>query len=102
RRHTRSYGDWSSDVCSSDLDFHMPDDLLIRPRTVAVFPGQPGGPFSPEQQAYTVTNLGSDTIVWSVTKNSSWLSLSNDSGTLPEIGRASCRERVETAGGAGS
>src|SRR5438094_7252198 len=21
RRHTRSYGDWSSDVCSSDLDF---------------------------------------------------------------------------------
>src|SRR5207302_1086455 len=46
-------------------------------------PGQPGGPFSPGQQAYTVTNLGSDTIVWSVTKNSSWLSLSNDSGTLP-------------------
>src|SRR5207248_4104909 len=23
RRHTRSYGDWSSDVCSSDLD-HRP------------------------------------------------------------------------------
>src|SRR5207248_11497992 len=22
RRHTRSYGDWSSDVCSSDLDVH--------------------------------------------------------------------------------
>src|SRR5438094_3158928 len=22
RRHTRSYGDWSSDVCSSDLDRH--------------------------------------------------------------------------------
>src|SRR5207248_4053505 len=21
RRHTRSYGDWSSDVCSSDLNF---------------------------------------------------------------------------------
>src|SRR5205823_12572098 len=27
-------------------DFSMPDDLVIRPRTVAVFPGQPGGPFS--------------------------------------------------------
>src|SRR5438094_8032041 len=22
RRHTRSYGDWSSDVCSSDLDWN--------------------------------------------------------------------------------
>src|SRR5207248_8564928 len=26
RRHTRSYGDWSSDVCSSDLEM----DLTIR------------------------------------------------------------------------
>src|SRR5207248_5787964 len=24
RRHTRSYGDWSSDVCSSDLDAEQP------------------------------------------------------------------------------
>src|SRR5438094_3625321 len=24
RRHTRSYGDWSSDVCSSDLEFELP------------------------------------------------------------------------------
>src|SRR5438094_5369494 len=24
RRHTRSYGDWSSDVCSSDLIVHIP------------------------------------------------------------------------------
>src|SRR5207248_4184307 len=24
RRHTRSYGDWSSDVCSSDLDGRAP------------------------------------------------------------------------------
>src|SRR5207248_8232034 len=26
RRHTRSYGDWSSDVCSSDLIGDMGDD----------------------------------------------------------------------------
>src|SRR5207248_5131536 len=25
RRHTRSYGDWSSDVCSSDLDLYVTD-----------------------------------------------------------------------------
>src|SRR5207248_6898935 len=33
RRHTRSYGDWSSDVCSSDLDedaecFHLVSPLV--------------------------------------------------------------------------
>src|SRR5207248_5666134 len=27
RRHTRSYGDWSSDVCSSDLAAHWPRTL---------------------------------------------------------------------------
>src|SRR5207248_5597445 len=34
RRHTRSYGDWSSDVCSSDLE---PDVLhIVRVRAVAL------------------------------------------------------------------
>src|SRR5207248_4362774 len=28
RRHTRSYGDWSSDVCSSDLPNHHPEWLF--------------------------------------------------------------------------
>src|SRR5207248_6739920 len=28
RRHTRSYGDWSSDVCSSDLDFELRERIL--------------------------------------------------------------------------
>src|SRR6266705_1001144 len=28
RRHTRSYGDWSSDVCSSDLDV-MVDSVFV-------------------------------------------------------------------------
>src|SRR5207248_6877478 len=34
RRHTRSYGDWSSDVCSSDLkkeDFKLFEDGIERP-----------------------------------------------------------------------
>src|SRR5207248_8499673 len=30
RRHTRSYGDWSSDVCSSDLPIH--DQGIIKGR----------------------------------------------------------------------
>src|SRR5437867_13179645 len=29
RRHTRSYGDWSSDVCSSDLSIARPDEATV-------------------------------------------------------------------------
>src|SRR5207248_5612955 len=41
RRHTRSYGDWSSDVCSSDLEVAVElagvadDPLLVRPLVAA-------------------------------------------------------------------
>src|SRR5207248_1566758 len=31
RRHTRSYGDWSSDVCSSDLQMRSPVWIRLRP-----------------------------------------------------------------------
>src|SRR5207248_6342374 len=30
RRHTRSYGDWSSDVCSSDLSLPPGGDWFVR------------------------------------------------------------------------
>src|SRR2546426_8438702 len=39
RRHTRLQGDWSSDVCSSDLIF-MSADLLMRARPVRVDGGR--------------------------------------------------------------
>src|SRR5437867_5532791 len=36
RRHTRSYGDWSSDVCSSDLGVGAADVDAARERDLAV------------------------------------------------------------------
>src|SRR2546426_12487809 len=38
RRHTRLQGDWSSDVCSSDLD-----DLHVPPRQLGDVPGRDRG-----------------------------------------------------------
>src|SRR5438094_10479208 len=38
RRHTRSYGDWSSDVCSSDLHTPVNRDK-VRDRALALFTG---------------------------------------------------------------
>src|SRR5438094_7922391 len=42
RRHTRSYGDWSSDVCSSDLmkAFAMSPILVITNAFIPAFVGE--------------------------------------------------------------
>src|SRR5699024_11462982 len=74
RRHTRSKRDWSSDVCSSDLVGHL--RLDPRPGAVVAAAARCG--------ARVVEAL-----------------LQEGHPALPggEIGRASCRERVETAGG---
>src|SRR5690349_25174542 len=68
RRHTRSLRDWSSDVCSSDL--HGPT-LGRMARYFDVHPQDP----QPRAIAQVVDLLRG--------------------GGLVEIGRASCRERVE-------
>src|SRR5256885_15458497 len=44
RRHTRLQGDWSSDVCSSDLD-----DVLLRSAR-AGWPGPPGAGHRPRPE----------------------------------------------------
>src|SRR6266542_4801194 len=44
RRHTRCYRDWSSDVCSSDLDSGLTNKPLENVQTVAV-PAGGGGVF---------------------------------------------------------
>src|SRR5205809_3514833 len=82
RRHTRCSRDWSSDVCSSDLKNRAP--------TVAA----------------VVNTSSSDTPPLYFSKNLRrfWESLASiDSGSAQdEIGRASCRERVEIRGRGGS
>src|SRR4051794_41985029 len=73
RRHTRWTGDWSSDVCSSDLCSDT----------------------SPSACAISTGRLGSTTRGWR-------RSAGFDSGPRTEIERASCRERAEMAEVAGT
>src|SRR5689334_23950286 len=83
RRHTRWNCDWSSDVCSSDLD---PADLTITPRDTTFVYGQPitGLHFNYVFNSGVIMNATDRTTVSG--------NVSSSHGT--EIGRASCRERV--------
>src|SRR5438876_140716 len=81
RRHTRWTGDWSSDVCSSDLVGTVPKaNELLTPYGLKMLDVEPAGGFN----KFEVT--GDD--------------VAND-GLTKEIGRASCRERGYISVGAG-
>src|SRR5205807_4381831 len=93
RRHTRLQGDWSSDVCSSDLPLggQVPVILPPSPSYVVSKFGEPvymdgGDPFD--------VNGGCelDGVPWDC--NDLQRRLAGGSATVEkEIGRASCRER---------
>src|SRR5438034_3465811 len=76
RRHTRSLCDWSSDVCSSDL-------LPVVVSASALLPKAQWKPLAKlARSALTPKALLAEPIVLF-------------SSALAQIGRASCRERVE-------
>src|SRR5438445_9414654 len=81
RRHTRYWRDWSSDVCSSDLDGHQRQSVIV-----AASPDEAVDP--PVAAAIEIDGLVADRHG---AENASAPPL-EDRGI--QIGRASCRERV--------
>src|SRR5690606_41135792 len=90
RRHTRFSRDWSSDVCSSDLDLAIGDaevecpfwlDDLAEGRRRRLHVQRDGGQ-------------------WRLTLDDGDSFAFDPAAPAEEIGRASCRERVERWGGA--
>src|SRR5256885_3720755 len=81
RRHTRLQGDWSSDVCSSDLT-----DSSFRTKAIAYLLGTPaqGGQLEPDLAFRWNSLAGSSNYYFYI-------------GTSQgEIGRASCREKCRS------
>src|SRR5207249_8895546 len=88
RRHTRSKRDWSSDVCSSDLQASArtsrPDPMMAPSDTAGG-----GGPRPSRDRADSRSSV------------SAKRSDAATARTAPKIGRASCRERGEDEEGGG-
>src|SRR2546421_9402989 len=81
RRHTRSDRDWSSDVCSSDLDKEAVDAILHHPDIKAVsFVGS--------------TPIAKYIYATAAANGKRVQALGGAKNHAVEIGRASCRERV--------
>src|SRR5690606_39412742 len=93
RRHTRFSRDWSSDVCSSDLDFILAAELRGMKRGI-VFRYIARNAILP---LFTILALSLGTLFGGsvfIEKIFNYPGL--------EIGRASCRERVQLSGVVGS
>src|SRR5205807_3874945 len=96
RRHTRLQGDWSSDVCSSDLGQQRSGITLSRVeygRTEQETPKVARGTHCP---------CGAGCDIASVRPRLRDSPDARSASARAEIGRASCRERVEVLGGAGA
>src|SRR5207248_8197912 len=97
----RSYGDWSSDVCSSDLAAVL--NQQIKPGDVVVirYERPRGGPGMREMLQVTAAIVGQglgDSVTMLTDGRFSGATQGFMIGHVaPEIGRASCRESVETA-----
>src|SRR5256885_8472184 len=82
RRHTRLQGDWSSDVCSSDLD-------SCSAATVQMARAEADPVYAWKLHNEDVHSRDLNSFI-----GEQQAELMVDVGGTPEIGRASCRERV--------
>src|SRR5699024_11503842 len=94
RRHTRSKRDWSSDVCSSDLD-----TLAFRRNSLCTRSICNGSKPSNSSPTSVLARDGTAVICFSPASacaaRDRCFGLRHDA----EIGRASCRERLKSGGG---
>jgi len=58
------------------------ENLLVTPPLGFTAFGAGGGPFTVASQTYTLTNIGSNPLNWSLVNTSSWLTVSATSGSL--------------------
>jgi hypothetical protein len=75
-------GPINSTTVGAHESFDTPDELKIAPTFGLASSGAPGGPFSPQCQAYFLSNPGSNSLTWSAFTNQPWVTVTPASGTL--------------------
>jgi hypothetical protein len=58
------------------------DDLSVAPTDGLTSDGYQGGPFSPSNKVYTLTNAGTSNLTWTAGCASNWVSVAPSAGTL--------------------
>src|SRR5438874_3287177 len=95
RRHTRSLRDWSSDVCSSDLERPVAGDLGMTGEITLTGRVLPIGGL--REKSLAAQRAGLKRVVFPLGNEPDLEELPADTRkalTFIQIGRASCRERV--------
>src|SRR5690606_39642393 len=88
RRHTRFSRDWSSDVCSSDLSIFNNEDIIRFFEDLGVTLKE-----EDRGRMFPVSN-SAKSVLEALLKRMEGLNIEIRTN-CPEIGRASCRERVK-------
>src|SRR2546429_3353832 len=83
RRHTRCSRDWSSDVCSSDLDVVIQSADIYTPRRLVA-----------DAEHFQPVALRRNVFIAPTTFLNPNTARRGAAATFEQIGRASCRERV--------
>jgi len=60
----------------------LPEDLQVTPTNSFVSVGATGGPFTPSEMTYMLTNAGASALNWQIVHTQNWASVFHDSGTL--------------------
>ena len=76
------------------------DYMHVQPLTGVSGRGPPGGPFTPANQSYTVSNNTSAAISWAAVNYPAWVSVTPDSGILPAGTAVSVRVEFNAAAAA--
>jgi hypothetical protein len=73
------------------------DTLVITPASGFTSSGPVGGPFSVTTQNFSLTNMGTASLNWSVNNTASWLTASPNSGTLVSGGQTTVTANLNSA-----
>lgn len=79
-----TYPGWNIDDISLAGD--VMDDLGVAPAEGFASSGNEGGPFTPPNKDYTLTNIGVDPIEWTAVVSAPWLTVEPNTGTLLPFG----------------